>query len=342
MQVRLPRARYDAAQTVAFYQELLERVVALPGVESAAATTALPMSGWYSGLGFEIEGRPAPEEWRQQMAQSCAVTPGYFQTMGIALLRGRDLSAADRESASQIIVISDTMAQRYWPDADPVGQRVRYRGGDWLTIAGVAADTRYSGPSREPNSTIYQPHSQAASARMFLAVRLRPGSDTVVAAIREFLTEMDADVPLTRVALMDELLADTLIVERLVTVLLGAFALLALVLAAVGLYGVVAHSVARQTREIGLRVALGATPPQVFGGVLWKGLLLALGGAAWGMLAAAAAARALSSVMYGIEPADPVIFTFVPLMLCAVALLASYVPARRATCVDPAESLRAE
>lgn len=342
-EVRLPQTRYAEAQRVAFFRQYLERIGTLPGVQSVAATNSLPMSGYYSSGGFEIEGRPPPNEWRQQSAQQVVITPGYFRTMEIPPTRGRDLTAADREGAPRVVIISDGMARRYWPNGDPVGHRIRSRyGTEWLTIVGVASDTRYGGPKGEPGSTMYVPHAQTPISQMFVVARLTTGPGSVVPGIRRSLRQMDASVPLTRVALMDELIARALIAERLLTALLGGFAMLTLALAAVGIYGVVAQSVAQRTHEIGVRVALGATHQQVLRGAMRGAMVLTGKGAALGALVAAAVAHGLAALLYGVRPMDPVVFTGVPLLLGAVALLASYVPARRAISINPVDALRSE
>jgi len=340
LHLRLPRDSYEAPQRVEFVREVLDQVSALPGVASAAATNSLPMSGFFSTNSFDIEGRPTPDEWRQQSAQTCVVTPEYLETMGIALLRGHGLTLRDGESGGLSVVVSESLARRHWPDEDPLGRRIRYQGSeDWLTIVGVAADTRYNGPARESNSTIYLPHARSATTRMFVAVRLdRAGG--VAAMIRDLVAEMDADVPVTRVANMGDLVAGTLTLQRFVAALLAGFAGLAVVLSAVGLYGVVAQSVAQQTREIGMRVALGATREQVLRMILLRGLVLTAAGAAWGTLAAAAVSRGLESMLHEVGTTDPLIFVSVPLLLMVVAILASYVPARRAASIDPMEALR--
>jgi putative ABC transport system permease protein len=342
LEIRLPGARYPASQAPAVFRDLLGRVRAVPGVESAAATSALPLSGQFSGGGFDIDGRPTPEEWRLQSAQACTVTPGYFQTMGIRLLRGRDVTGEDREAAPAVAVISDTMARRHWPGLDPIGSRIRWQDGVWRTVVGVVADTRYGGPRQEPESTIYVPHAQAPSRSMFVAVRLTIEPAVVARAIRRTLREMDAAIPVTRLALMEQRVATALSYARFLAATLGGFALVALGLAATGLYGVIAQSVARRKREIGVRGALGATRERVVGMVVRQGLALTAVGLAVGLVLAVVAARSLSALLVDTRPLDPLVFTVAPSLLAATALLATFVPARHAATVDPVRALRAE
>ena len=345
MEVSPPEARLPPAQRVEFYGSLLDLLGELPGVESAAATSALPMSSVHSGTGFEIEGRPTPDEWRLQSSQWCVVTPGYFRTMGIPLLQGRDVLPSDSAAGEGVAVISESMARLHWPADDPVGQRIRTSSSEpWLRIVGVVSDTRYGGPTLQANPTMYVPYEQAASSwpwEMFVAVRFETMPEPVIASMRRALPRLHAEMPLTRLVLMDELIADTLVAERAVTSALVGFALLAVVLSAVGLYGVVAQSVALRTRELGLRLALGATHQQLLRMVLRRALVLTGAGAAWGMLLAFATTRGLETLLYGVDPLDLRIFAAVPLLLVIVALLASYFPARRAASIDPVAALRA-
>jgi len=342
-EVRLPRAAYERSERAVFFDALLERVAAMPGVESTGGTSALPASGYYSGFGLDIEGRPSPAEWRTQSAQLCDVTPGYFRTMGIRLVEGRDFTPDDREGAPRVGIISEGMARRFWPDGGAVGSRIAFRGSTtMMTIVGVVGDTRYGGPAREPNATLYRPYAQAPSSELFIAARLTGSAASIVPAVRRALREMDPSVSLVRAASLDDLVSGTLMLERALATLVAAFSLLALALAAVGLYGVVAQSVTRRTREIGVRMALGATRGQVLGLVLGQGLGLTGGGVALGLLLSAAGTRWLEALLYGVSATDARVFLAVTLVVGLVALVASYVPARRAVSIDPIAALRAE
>ena len=263
--------------------------------------------------------------------------------MGMSLVRGQNLPDAGQPSGAPLAVISEDMARRFWPNDDAVGHRIRHRGStEWLTIAGVVSDWRYGGPTSEPEPTIYTWRDLSQWSWMFVVARLRAEPASVVRGTRRVLRDMDPSLPLTRIWLMDGLLASTLAMQRLVTGLLTAFGLLAVLLAALGLYGVLAQSVALRTQEIGVRVTLGATRAQVLRTVLGRGLLLAGSGMALGLGVAAVFSRALRSLLYGVSPLDPVAFADVVILLWAVSLLASWLPARRAAQVDPVAALRSE
>jgi predicted permease len=338
--IELRGARYDVPRRVAFMDDLIARLQALPGIQDAGATAALPMSGVYSGSGFEIDGRPTPAEWRQQSAQYCIVTEGYFRTMRIALLRGRGFAA--REHAP-VVVVSEALARRHWPGGDPVGDRIRGRGSNpWFTIVGVAADTRYGGPTAEPNPTIYVLNELAGSSSMFVAVRLAPTTEPVLPAVRGLVRQMDPSVPVTRVAMMDDLAARSVALQRLLATLLAAFAATAVALAAIGIYGVIAYSVQQRKQEMGIRLALGADARQVRNMVLWQGLRAALAGVGTGIVLALSLARLIASHLFGVTAHDPFIFISMPVVLSVVALVSVWLPARRAARVDPAVALRAE
>ena len=342
LELQLPASRYDDAASGAFFRDFIARLGAVPDVTSAAASTCLPMSGYYSGNGFEIEGRETPVEWRQQSAQSCVFTPGYFTTLGMRLVRGRDPSA-DQASDAPVVVVSEELARRFWPNGDPVGRRIRFRGAQpWRTIAGVVSDWRYGGPTSRSGPTIFGLYGSGRLPWMFVVLRVRGQPGMAVGAVRRVLREIDPGLPLSRIAPMDDLLAGALTTQRLVTGLLTGFGLLAGLLAALGLYGVLAQSVALRTREIGVRVTLGATRAEVVRMVLGRGLLLAGAGTALGLAAAAASTRALRSLLYGVGALDPFAFAAVAVLLGAVALLASWLPARRAARVDPVVALRYE
>ncbi len=336
-----PRAAGGAAQRRSgFFDELIERLNVLPGVEAAAATGSLPMSGQYSGSGFEIEGRPSPAEWRRQSAQYCLVTPGYFETMRIGVLRGRGFA---RGEPTPVVAISDGLARLHWSGEDPVGRRIRGRGSDtWVTIVGVVSDTRYGGPTREPNPTIYVPHGSAAISSMFVAVRLEPGMDSLFPTIRGVIREMDSSAVVTRVAMMDELAVRSVAVQRLFAVLLAAFAAFAVALAVTGIYGVIASSVQQRKQEMGIRLALGAEMAQVRNMVLWQGVRASLLGVGIGIALALGLTRFIASYLFGVTARDPLVFTLTPLLVGAMALVSVWLPARRASRVDPAVALRAE
>jgi putative ABC transport system permease protein len=301
----------------------------------------LPMSNNYSGGGFTIEGRAAPDTWRKMSAQFLTATPSYFRAAGIPLRRGRLFSEQDVPGSPAVILINETMARRFWPNEDPIGQRIR-RGKQLLTIVGMVGDVRHNGPAQETGSQFYFPHAQQPSGTMSLAVRTAVAPLKLAAAVRAEIRGMEREALVTRVQTMERSLSDSVAGRRVLTVLLGSFAGFALVLAALGLYGVIAYSVSQRTHELGVRIALGAGRGDVLKLVLGEALALALGGIMIGMAGAFAATRLLSSLLYRVAARDPSVFATVPVLLVLVVLVASYVPARRAAAVEPLAALRCE
>ncbi|HKP85996.1 MAG TPA: ABC transporter permease [Blastocatellia bacterium] len=347
----LPASKYkEGPQVTAFYNELLGRVEALPGVESAGAIDSLPLSGSGSVEGFVIEGR-LPQQPSDNIADADyrVVSPDYFRTIGIALLRGRLLTEQDGQNAPWALVINDTMARRYFPDEDPIGKRINM--GDpqkspWRTIVGVVRDTRDRALGEEPYSQMYAAHTQITRRGLYLVLRTSSDPMSLVSAIRSQVADMDRELPLSNVRTMEQVLAESIARPRFNMLLITIFAVVAVVLASVGVYGVISYSVSQRTHEIGVRIALGARPGDIFRMVLSQGLKLSLAGVGVGLVAAFALAFALTRVMsgllYEVRATDPVTFAVIPLALTALALLASYIPARRATRVDPMISLRYE
>ncbi|MFB3828442.1 MAG: ABC transporter permease [Bryobacteraceae bacterium] len=340
MHVRLPR-QYSRLQSAGFFRELLERISALPGIEAAGATDSLPLAGGYSGGPFYIEGRPAPRQWNEMSTQYCTATPGYFRAMGMRVLRGRDFTSEDRAGGAETVIVNDTLARQHWPGENPVGRRIRMMNGGFRVIVGVVAGVRYGDLAAGARPASYIPADQSPSPGMSLALRTAT-PEPVLAAVRAELRRMEPEVIITRVQSMEQAVGKALAPSRLIAALLGGFAGTALLLAGIGLYGVIAYSVARRTHELGLRMALGARQGEVLAMVVRTGLWLACGGLVIGLPLAGAAARVLAAHWYGVAPLDPVVFTAAPLMLAAVAALAGYIPARRAASVDPVEALRFE
>jgi hypothetical protein len=264
--------------------------------------------------------------------------------MRIGVSRGREFTANER---APVALISETLARRHWPNEDPIGRRIRYGGSDeWLTIVGVASDTRHGGPAHEPNPTIYVPHELTtrlpSTSWMFVVVRLGPIADPVLPAIRAVVRQLDPQLAVARVATLDELAGRSVAVERSLAALLTAFAVFAVALVAIGMYGVIAYSVQQRTREIGVRLALGAEATQVRNMVLWQGGRSALLGIAIGIASAFGLTRFIGSYLFAVNARDPLVFSIVPGLLMAVALISVWLPARRAARVDPAITLRAE
>jgi putative ABC transport system permease protein len=348
----IPRGeRYSQrSQRTAFYQQAIERMEALPGVKSAAAVTFAPLTFVRGSKGFLIEGRMPAAAGQIPLANYDVVTPGYFGTMGIRLLGGRDCSWSDTPQVQRVIVINEAMAKTYWPGEDPLGKRIRQGGLDdqelpWLTIAGVVGDVREFDPMTEPRPTIYFPITQFEDAGGILrdwVVRTAGNPLGVATGVRSTILDVDKDLPVTRVRTMEQIRSMSMVSQRLHLLLFGLFAVLALVLATVGIYGVTAYSVTQRTREIGIRVALGAQRNEVMRLVVEHGVRLAALGVLLGLLGALALTRLMTSMIYGVSATDPVTFSAVGLFLAVVAVGACYVPARRAMRVDPMIALRYE
>jgi putative ABC transport system permease protein len=348
-QIALAEAKYpEEAQQTAFFRQLLERLRAMPGVESAASIFPLPLSGSRFVLVISIEGRPAPPPNDVPTPDVASASPGYFQTAGIPMLAGRDFTFQDTETSQPVVIINQTMARRLWPGESPLGKRITFDDvtapePEWLTIVGVVGDVRNKDLGEEPGMQAYWPQLQTPISSAVLLVRTsgrEPAS--LAAALREAVAATDRDLPIDQVRTLEEVIASGLAQSRFKSVLLGLFAGLALVLAAVGVYGVISYSVAQRTHEIGIRMALGAHRGQVLRMVVRQGMGLVGAGVLAGLVLAWFAVRLLTDQVYGISPSDPATFALVPLVLLAVALLANYLPARRATRVDPLEALRYE
>ncbi len=355
--IELSSGRYESKeQARAFYDQLLKRVEALPGVRSAAAARALPMTGRLDigDWSFVLEGKhstpPLPSEWHPADWQ--AITPGYFQTMRIPLLQGRGLEVGDRIGAPGVMVINQSLARQVWPTGDAVGQRVLLGGGDadsiWRTVVGIVGDVRHRGLDAAPRPEMYLPHAQfpAGTGRpqrsMYLVVRTSGDPASLAPAIRNAVDGLDPDVPLAEVQTMEQALGSWAAERRLTMMVTSGFALVALTLGAVGIYGIMAHLVVQRTREIGIRIALGAVPGEILRLVLVQAAWLVGVGIAAGVAGALPVTGLLSGLLFGIRPTDPVTFAGTAVVLGLVATVASLVPARRAARVDPVEALRSE
>ena len=348
----IPRGeRYaQLPQRLAFYRQVLQRIEAQPGVESAAAVSFIPLTLARGSKGFTIEGRAPTAPGQIPMAGYDIVTPEYFTTMRIHLLQGRDFSWSDAPQTQPVVMINEAMVKAYWPNQDPLGKHLRQGGpGDhefpWLTITGIVADVREFDPVTAPRPTMYFPVAQFADPAAILrdwVVRAKDDPRTLAAHARAAVWDVDKDLPVTRIRTMEEVRSMSVVSPRLNLLLFGLFAALALVLASVGIYGVTAYSVAQRTREIGVRIALGAGRQDVLHLVVGQAARLALFGVLLGLLAAFALARLMTSMMYGVSSADPLTFVSVAFLLMFGALAACYLPARRAMRVDPIVALRYE
>ena len=350
MEMSLPPARYSKPfQRAAFYRQLLEKIATLPGVQSAGAVTQLPLGGRSSTRAFAIEGRPAPPPGQGERigAGHRVVTPGYFRAMSIPLRRGRQFTDQDAEGAPGVVLINETMARRWWPNEDPLGKRIAlYTSpqtvGPWLQIVGIVGDVKHRGLAAEIDPEMYLPHMQTFSAAMFVAVRTVADPASMAAAVRAQVRALDRDLPVSSIRTMEKVLADAVAQPRLRVWLLGGFAALALILAVMGLYGVISYSVTQRTHELGVRMALGAQTPDLLRLVVAQGMLVTLIGLGIGLAGAFALTRLLASLLFSVSATDAAIFTAVPLLLALVALAATAIPARRAARLDPMTALRYE
>jgi putative ABC transport system permease protein len=332
----------------AFRQQTVERIAHMPGVTTAAAINWVPLGGALIMGDVHLEdGRPLPHDY---MVDKPAVTPRYFQAMRIPILRGRDFTERDNAQAPGAVIVSSSVARRFWPRQDPIGQRIAMeehpQPKDWLTIVGVVEDVKQTGMSDKRRDTIYRPLAQTTHpfflGHVAFVARTAGDPRRLAAAMRAVVRNIDKDQPVRRVVMMQDLMAESTAEPRFQARLLGAFSILALILAAVGIYGVLAYSVTQRTHEIGIRMALGAERRDVLALVLGRTLLLAGVGVALGTAGALAATRVLARFLYEIKPTDPATFVTVAALLTCVALLAGSIPARRATKVDPMVALRYE
>ena len=346
--VVLPAARYRTEpQRTAFYHQLLERLQALPGVQSAAGITAVPLAATGRMTGVSAEGQP-PAVGNVRLVDFRTVSPGYFSALSIPLIAGRDVSWSDTNATEPSIVVSETMARTFWPDQQAIGKRIKAgRPEDntvpWLTVVGIVADVRQVDLIHVPRPAMYVPASQDRATGDVLRdwiVRATGDPTPLVPAIRSAVWGLDATLPIARVQTMNQARSASTASQQFTLLLVALFALLALVLAAVGLYGVASYNVSQRTRELGIRVALGAHRGALLRLVLAHGARLTLIGLAVGTIAALALTQVMSTLLFGVGARDPMTFVGVALLLLAVSLVASFVPARRATRVDPVVALR--
>ncbi|HYJ07273.1 MAG TPA: ABC transporter permease [Chthoniobacterales bacterium] len=349
VRVDLPKARYEMvpAQTQ-FREQVLENLNSLPGV-TAAMVSEIPLGGNAINHNFIIEGRPALTPGEEPELYSRSVAGEYFQVLGIPIVQGRALTRDDRSDAPLVGVINESMARQYFPEQNPIGARIRWARSEeiqWITIVGVAGNVRHFGLANSEEPAIYTPYAQSAQEwkRWAEIVVRSPGTvgPALVAQLKAMVWKVDPAIPVTKVRTMSEVMSISLAAQRFNTLLLGVFAVVALLLASVGLYGVLAFSVAQRTREIGIRMALGAQTSDVLRLVLRQGLTLSLLGIVAGVGVSLAGTRVLAGFLYGVAPTDAVTFASVALVLIAVALVACLVPARRAMRVDPIVALRYE
>jgi putative ABC transport system permease protein len=328
-----------------FLDEVLRRVSALPGVQSAAIAGNVPLTYNGDSMPIGVEGIPDPPPDQRPDVIFRAVGPGYFNTMGIAVTRGRDFTDRDTPDTKMAVVISEKMAQRFWPGQDPIGKRLKpgstTSDSPWREVIGVVKDVRQNDFVAEPKIQMYMSYRQLKLlAPNALVLRTTVDPMSLATAVRNAVWAVDKDQPVSNIRAMDEIVATAVARQRFSTMLLGIFATLALVLAAVGIYGVMSYSVAQRTREIGIRIALGAQRGDVLRMTVKQALKLVLGGVGIGLVLAIVLTRVMASLLFGISATDPLTFLSISAVLLAVAALASYVPALRATRVDPMVALR--
>jgi putative ABC transport system permease protein len=346
MRVIAPRAKYrDEPQVAAFYTDLLQRVKATPGVESAALVNYLPLGGSNSSDSYLVEGEPEPQPGREDEGRYRVATPDYFQTMRIPIVAGRGFTEQDKKGASPVVIVNETMARKHWPGQSAVGKRIRFLGEKektpWFEIVGVVEDVTHE-LNLPVTPEYYLPHAQDSWNAMALVARTNVDPTSLAAALRQQVWSIDKDLPVYDVKSMDEVWSLAASMYTFSSVTLGFFAAVALLLASLGIYGVMAFAVTQRTQEIGIRMALGATTPDVLKLVVKHGMKLALLGIVIGLAGAWGLTRFMKHILVGVTPTDLLTFAVVSACLLVAALLACYLPARRATKVDPLIALRYE
>ena len=347
MGIALPQPdTYGPPVRTTFCDDVQREVGALPGVISVAAISHLPLSGANAGRSFTIEGRPAPSATEGPSASYRLTCPGYFKTLGIPIVRGRDFTPADSLNAAGAVILNETIVSRYWPDQDPIGQRLKIgppgSENPWMTIVGVTKDVRHFGLDSDARREMFRPYSQAVWPTMTITVRTATEPLAMAASVRSALARIDPDQPVSRIRTMDQVIEESIGSRRFPMLLLALFSAVALVLAAIGVYGVVSYIVSQRTREIGIRMALGARAAQVTRLVLQRSLVPIGAGIVAGIAGSLAASRLLTALLFHVEPGDPAVLGAIVLLLGVSAIAACLVPARRAASVDPLVVLRDE
>jgi putative ABC transport system permease protein len=343
----LPSAKYkEREQRVAFFTQWLERVRAIPGVESAGATGTLPLSGNNWGRSLTVEGFPVLSVGQAPVIQHTVVTPGYFRTMEIPLLAGRDFTDADTKGSMPVTIIDERLAREYWPHESAVGKRVRFGPPEdnepWHTIVGVVGTVRHQRVQEDTRKSVYLPYLQFGLGGLTIVARTSSDPHEIIGPIRRSVAEIDSDLPLSEVTTMEEVVAESIWQPRLYAMLFAVFAGGALVLALIGIYGVMAFLVQTRTHEIGVRMALGATARDVFKLIVGRGMKLTAIGVTIGIAGAIGLTRLMHSLLFNTSATDPITFVLIAALLSLAAFLACYIPARRATKVDPLVALRYE
>lgn len=347
MQVTLPKRKYpEETQQVAFFQQLLEKVRLLPGVQAVGATSLVPVSDDDFVLGFEAEDQPPLQPGIGQSANFFSVSADYFKAMGIPLLRGRYINERDTKDSPHVAVINETMAKKIFPNQDPIGKRITFdrRGNnpDWYEIVGVVGDVKHYGLDQATTMQIYEPFTQQTFSYMSFVVRTAGEPTAMTAAIRNEVLSIDKEQPISSIVTLDQLVSTSVAQRQFSMLLLGVFAAVAMLLAAVGIYGVLSYAVTQRTQEIGIRMALGAGRRDVLRLIVGQGMSLTMIGIGVGLIAAFLLTRLMSALLFGVSATDPATFSLIALLLLFVSVLACWIPARRAAKVDPMVALRWE
>jgi putative ABC transport system permease protein len=347
VEINLRTAQYSQAETTRnFWRQVLDKVRALPGVDTAALGTVLPLSGNHNRADITIEGLPTPDPGKFPHPDFHMVSPSYIDALSIPLLRGRNFTGADTDTAPQVALINATMARRFWPNEDPTGKRFHFghpgSTEPWIEVIGVVGDTKLYGLSNPSRLELYLPLQQSHPNDMFLVLRSAIDPASLTPAVRDAVAGIDKDQPVFNVNTMNQLVDNSVATRHITLILLGLFSALALLLAAIGIYGVISYSVQQRTHEIGIRMALGAQRSDVLRLVVGHGVKLAALGTAIGIAAAFGLTRLMASLLFGVGAYDPVAFVAASILLLLVAIAACYIPARRAIAVDPMVALRYE
>jgi putative ABC transport system permease protein len=347
-QLFLSTAEYPSdkpEKRVEFVNDAMQRIRQLPGVESVGAAGFMPLSGFWGEADFTVQGQPEPEPGQKPSAKSDLVTPDYFRAMGIPLLKGRAFTEQDRMGAAQVVIINETLARKEFGSQNPVGQQLNFgdsKKSDLWEVVGVVSDIHDFGLEEKVRGNVFRPFAQITLPVVAFVVRTSGRPSSLTSGVEQAIWSVEKDQPIYKIIGVDQLANESLGLRRVSSILLGAFSALALLLAGLGIYGVTAFSVAQRTHEIGVRMALGAQPDSVLKMVMGSGMKIVLAGMAIGLAGAFALARVVASLLYGVKPTDVVTFIFTSLLLAFIALVACYVPARRAMRIDPLAAIRYE
>jgi putative ABC transport system permease protein len=342
-QLSLSGEKYSEAQRRAFYDQLIKRLQSLPGVVAAGAINILPMSNNGEGKTFEIVGRPPFEKGKEPGGDYRIVTPEYFDAIGMSLRRGRGFTASDSEHAPGVAIINETFVRQFFPDQEAIGQRIITGEADKpLEIVGVVGDIKDQHLDKVPFPALYVPYAQNPRTYMGVALRAAAEPTALAGTARDEVMKLDPALPVSNLRTVERMIHEVSSPKRLMTAMMGVFAAIALLLAGVGLYAVMAYAVSQRTHEIGVRLALGARGGNILRLITGQGLKLTLAGLVLGMVGAFGLTRVMEPLLYGVNPTDPLTFILISLSLAGVALLACWIPGRRATKVDPMIALRCE